>query len=219
MVDTQEYTIEPRFRLSHNFSIHLYGSAPLSASELGQLTLYVCDQPLHFRDSSYSLSHGNHEYTWTDPSGVDWSTHAARTLYISRDQVAPAFESATVNGTTLEITFSEDLGAADSLANTSFTVKKTPQGGAEETVSFDSAAPVISGRTVTLTLASEVTSTDSKVKVTYAAPTSGTANRIVDASGNETEGFTDQFVANPFGALVSNLGQAEHRQGDWIRGP
>ena len=108
------------------------------------------------------------------------------------DTTAPAFESAVVNGTSLVITFNEDLAAAASLANSAFTVKK----GSGGTVQTLSGTPSISGKTVTLTLATAVTATDTAVKVTYTKPTTGSANKLVDLSGNETATFTDQSVDN-----------------------
>ena len=107
---------------------------------------------------------------------------------------SPRVERAEVDGTALTITFNEALGAAASLANGAFTVKKTPQGGSEEPVSL-SGSPAISGATVTLTLANAVLETDTDVKVSYTRPTSGTGNRLRDEAGNEAESFTDQAVS------------------------
>ena len=118
------------------------------------------------------------------------------------DGVRPTVRSAAVDGTTLTVVFSEAPAAAASLANTAFTVKKTPQGGSETTVNL-SGSPSISDRTVTLTLASAVVSTDTGVKVSYAVPTSGTDNKLVDAAGNEVAGFTDQAVTNVTMPVVS----------------
>ena len=112
------------------------------------------------------------------------------------DTTAPTFDSATVNGTSLVITMSETLAAAASLANTAFTVKKTPDGGTEATVNLSTTAPAISGKTVTLTLAAAVVSTDTAVKVSYTKPTSGENNKLKDAADNETATFTDQPVTN-----------------------
>ena len=109
------------------------------------------------------------------------------------DGVLPSVSSASVRGTALTITFDETLGAASSLANSAFTVKKTPQGGTEETVTL-SGTPSVSGSAVRLTLAAEVVSTDGDVKVSYAKPTTGTANKVVDAAGNEADGFDEQAV-------------------------
>ena len=120
------------------------------------------------------------------------------------------------------MTFNEELGVAASLANGAFTVKKTPSGGAETTLTLSSTAPSISSSTVTLTLAtaSAVTATDEDVKVLYTKPTTGTANKLVDLFGNETATFTgEQDVINALAddappelnrnpqGLISNLGQ------------
>ena len=100
----------------------------------------------------------------------------------------------------MTLTFSEELGAAASLVNSAFTVKKTPSGGMEETVTL-SGTPAISGRTVTLTLSAAPGATYS-VAVTYIKPTSGTANKLVDRFGNEVEDF-NQVVAEVPGAPTS----------------
>ena len=103
--------------------------------------------------------------------------------------------AATANGTSLVITVNRTLGAAASLANGAFTVKRTPSGGSEETVNLSAAtAPSISGRTVTLTLDPALAAGDTNVKVSYSKPTTGTNNKIVDRNGNELAGFTDLAV-------------------------
>ena len=108
---------------------------------------------------------------------------------------APILMSASVTGTSLDLTFSEPMGAAASLANSAFTVKKTPQGGSEQTVSL-SGSPAINGAMLTLTLANPVLDTDTGVKVSYAKPTSGSNNKLVDAGNTETDSFTDEIVRN-----------------------
>ena len=110
------------------------------------------------------------------------------------DGVRPTLSVARVDGTTLTLAFDEALGAAASLANGAFTVKKTPSGGGAQTVSL-SGSPAIGGATVTLTLANAVLDTDTDVKVSYTRPTSGTGNRLRDAAGNEVTSFTDQAVS------------------------
>ena len=76
-------------------------------------------------------------------------------------------------------------------------MKKTASGGSEATVALSTTvAPVISGTTVTLTLGTALVSTDGSVKVTYTKPTTGSANKLVDAASNETATFTDQTVTN-----------------------
>ena len=117
------------------------------------------------------------------------------------DTTAPTVRSATVDGASLVITFNENLAAAANLANASFTVKKTPDGGIEETVSLTS-SPSISGATVTLTLAAAVLSTDGDVKVSYDKPASGSNNLLKDAADNEVASFTDQAVTNNTGRII-----------------
>ena len=116
------------------------------------------------------------------------------------DTTALAFASATADGTSLVITFDEDLAAAAKLPNSAFIVKKTPSGGSEETITLSkTTAPVIGGKTVTLTLSTALVSTDGSLKVSYTRPTTGAANKLVDATGNETAAFIDQTVTNSTG--------------------
>ena len=137
-----------------------------------------------------------------DNSGLSWTAGATVSATLTAagtitDTTAPAFASAAANGASLVITFDEDLAAAASLANSAFTVKKTASGGSEATVALSTTvAPVISGTTVTLTLGTALVSTDGSVKVTYTKPTTGSANKLVDAAANETATFTDQTVTN-----------------------
>ena len=121
---------------------------------------------------------------------------------------APILSKASVNGTTLTLTFSEPLGAAASLANSAFTVKKTPQGGSEQTVTL-SGSPSISAAAVTLTLAAAVGAGDTGVKVSYAKPSSGTANKLVDTDGAEAADFTDEWVINELDTTAPTLDRGE----------
>ena len=127
--------------------------------------------------------------------GISYAAADGLPLTLFPDTTGPSLASASVDGTALTLTFDETLGAAANLANTAFTVKKTPRDGSEETVSL-SGTPSIAGQAVTLTLASAVVDTDTGVKVTYTVPTAGTANKVVDAVGNTAVGFTDQAVTN-----------------------
>ncbi len=108
------------------------------------------------------------------------------------DITAPSLVSAAVTGTSLVLTFDEDLAAAASLANGAFTVKKTPAGGSQARASL-TGTPAIGGRTVTLTLASVAVATDT-VTVSYTRPGSGSSNKLEDASGNEVASFRDRPV-------------------------
>ena len=182
----------------------------LSAVDRMTVVLHVCDQ-------AYALASGGNPstdpaiYHFTTPA-PNWSTYAERTIYLSQDTVAPTPVSATVNGTSLVMTFNEELGAAASIANSDFTVKKG-SGGTTQTLS--STAPLISGSTVTLTLATAVSATDTNVKVSYTKPSTGTANKLLDKFGNEVATFTaDQDVTNELEGssqvLVSNIGQVSN---------
>ena len=113
---------------------------------------------------------------------------------VTNGSKSPGVELAHVDGAELTITFDEALGAAASLANDAFAVKKT-QGGSEQDVNL-SGTPAISGDRVTLTLANAVLETDTDVKVNYARPTSGTGNRLRDEAGNEVASFSDEPVTN-----------------------
>ena len=88
------------------------------------------------------------------------------------DGVRPTVSGAAVSGTTLAVTFNETLGAAANLATGSFSVKKTPSGGSETSVSL-AGSPSVSGSVVTLTLGAAVVATDTGVKVSYTKPATG----------------------------------------------
>ena len=158
----------------------------LSAIDKRTVALHVCDQAYAFKSGSDSGS----TYTFTSPS-QNWSGHAERMVYLSQDTVVPTFVEARINGTSLVMTFSEDLGAAASLANGAFTVKNGM--GTTQTLGGTTS---ISDSTVTLTLATAVANTDTGVKVSYTKPMTGTANKVVDKFGNEVATFGDQDVNN-----------------------
>ena len=141
-----------------------------------------------------SLRASNPVSTWTSVS--DKLEIAVKGTAVP-DTAAPVFASAAADGASLVITFDENLAAAASLANSAFTVVKKTSGVTETPVTLSTTvAPVISGRTVTLTLATALVLTDTNVKVSYTKPTSGSNNKLVDATGNETATFTDQPVTN-----------------------
>ena len=125
--------------------------------------------------------------TETEPTGTDESAYVV-------DNTPPTVASATVNRTTLVITFNEALGAASDLANGAFEVKKTVS-GTEQAVAL-SGAPVILDDTVTLTLASRVFVSDTDVKVSYTVPGTDSNNQIKDVAGNAAGSVTDQAVTN-----------------------
>ena len=103
-----------------------------------------------------------------------------------------ATSSAVVDGTTLVLTFSESLDGDSVPVNSAFDVQKT-EAGAPHSVSVSlTGTPSISGRTVTLTLASAVVFGDT-VTVSYTKPDS---NPLQYAADNQVESFTQRAVTN-----------------------
>ncbi len=113
------------------------------------------------------------------------------------DETAPTFSSATVDKTKLRITFDENLasrGFVPNLANSAFTVKKTPKDGTEANAAL-TGRPSIDSNVLTLTLATAAVDTDA-FTVTYTKPTTGSLNRLRDFAGNETANFGPKKVKN-----------------------
>ena len=123
------------------------------------------------------------------------------------DRAPPTVSSATVNETTLVVAFTEGLAAAGGLDSGAFVVKKTTE-TSEITVGL-SGSPVINGRTVTLSLASPVVSTDTDVKVSYTKPDTGSNNKLKDVANNEVGNFSQAVKIGRLhdGPLVSTYGQ------------
>ena len=109
------------------------------------------------------------------------------------DAVAPHLQDVTVAGTKLSVAFGEALDGDAAPPASAFTVKRTPQGGSEETVSL-SGPPVIAGGAALLTLTDPVLGTDTNVKVSYSKPTASGDSKLRDLAGNEAASFTDQAV-------------------------
>ena len=129
--------------------------------------------------------------TLSNPSNVTLATDgatAAGTIENDDDTTAPVLDTATVNGTTLVLTYGEALDTGSVPASTAYTVSV---GGT--TVTLAGASPVaVSGMTVTLTLAAAVASTD-VVTVTYAVPTT---NPVQDVAENAAAALTNRAVTN-----------------------
>ena len=119
-----------------------------------------------------------------------------------RETTAPTVSSATVDGATLTVTFSEGLTETPLPAVTTFTVNVGDNRRGVNSVA-------ISGSTVTLTLASAVTSTDA-VSVVYTVPSDAAAARLKDLSDNPAESFTGQAVTNNTAAAQPLLTASIH---------
>ena len=174
----------------------------LNGGELRSMALHVCDQELVYsKIPGYTNMGRSHEFKQTDfpAAELDWSPYAGRTLYLSRDQQRPEFAEASASSTTLVITFNEHLREDTALPNSAIRVKKTPSGGSEATQPL-TGTPAISGKTVTVTLATAVSATDSDVKVAYTQPGSG--NNLKDRFFQFLLGFEDQPVNNALAESV-----------------
>ena len=108
-----------------------------------------------------------------------------------------ATDGITLKGATLTLTFNENLATASGLTSSAFTVKKNSSSTAETL----SGSPTVSGKTVTLTLATPALSTDT-FTLSYAKPSSAPA-RLRDAANNEVGAFTNQAVANKTAATTA----------------
>ncbi|RZJ01322.1 MAG: hypothetical protein EOO54_27080, partial [Haliea sp.] len=109
------------------------------------------------------------------------------------DTTAPAFASATVNGNTLVLTYTDasNLDAVNGPATGAFTVVSGGGSNAVTGVAVNAAA-----RTVTLSLAATVSYSDT-VTVAYLDATAGNdANAIQDASGNDAATLATTGVSN-----------------------
>ena len=162
-------------------------TSSLSAGEKRTLTLHVCDETqLDLKDASGPTA--RHDYQWTG-TGLDWSAHAERTLYLSWDYTAPTFSGATVDASSLVLTFSENLEPASGLTGGAFTV--TADGNP---VTVNSVA--IDDNKVTLTLSSSVTALQA-VTVSYAQPAGANSNKLRDRFDNLVENFSFTGTNNP----------------------
>ena len=120
----------------------------------------------------------------------------------SRETTAPTVSTATVDGSTLTITFSEDLTESPVPATAAFTVTV-----GEATSAVDSVA--ISGSAVTLSLASAVASGE-QVTVDYTVPTDLADARLKDLNENEAVSFSGQQVTNDTAAPLTPLTASSH---------
>ena len=109
----------------------------------------------------------------------------------ANDTPAPMFSGASVNGTTLKVTFDDALDTGSTPAGSAFTVFATRPGGTKRTIAGTGAASV-SDMTATVTLGEAVVHGD-KVTVSYEAPD---ASPLQDTAGNAAPRFSDKPAAN-----------------------
>ena len=138
----------------------------------------------------------------TNGTGVG---NAAASADFEVDTKGPGLSTAVVAGNALVLTYDEDLDASSVPAGSAYTVKVGPSGSLA-TVNLAGTNPVtVSGRTVTLTLASAVLTMDT-VTASYAAPV---ANPIRDALGNAVVSLDGPGGGERYGE--ADAGDREHR--------
>ena len=146
-------------------------------------------------DSESKSVNGEGIYIWSPSINPGWIV--GQLVRVSAN-LAPVVTAATVDGDQLVLTFAEDLDPTSRPAPGAFTVSVDGATGAAP-----SSADTITGKTVTLTLASAVTSGQT-VTVSYAVP--GT-NPLRDASGLAAPAFTDRAVTNTTAATTAATGR------------
>lgn len=160
----------------------------LTEDEKRTVVLHPCEDGKQLRLSDASAPSKHQTYRWNSTGGLDWTAETERTLYLIQDAAPPQLTAATVNGTTLTLTFSEPLDENATPAVAAFAV----------TVGTDSRAinaVDVAGSVVTLTLSSAISAGDT-VTVGYTMPTGSGAQAIQDTFGNKTASFSNETVQN-----------------------
>ena len=148
-------------------------------------TMHVDNRQYLVANAQHSENGGVHRHVWN--SGGVWRA-AGQQVSLRLTGPAPTLQSAAVEGTTLTMTFSENLDTASEPAPSAFTVTVNNAGRDVASDGVD-----ISGSTVTLTLASQVSAVDT-VKVGYTRPTAMPLKGV--SSGIAVGTFTDRAVTN-----------------------
>ena len=130
--------------------------------------------------------------TAVDSGGATASlTLAGITAWDSSPCRPPAVSDAAVDGSTLTVTFNEELHQGSVPAGSAFTVRATPAGGTARTISGTGTA-TISGMTATVALDGAVVQGET-LTVSYTAPD---ANPILDLDGEAAPDFSSLAATN-----------------------
>ena len=129
-------------------------------------------------------------------NGLDADIAHDGAVVFFQDLEAPTIQSATVDGSTLTLAYSETLDNTASLSAADFTVTVN---GASRSVMAAGAGQ----SNVILGLSPAVVAGDT-VTVSYTAPTDANAARIQDTSGNAAASFSGQAVTNNTAAAANN---------------
>ena len=183
--------------------------AVLDVSAAGDKAVQIQRANTNFVDSGgaagWTTSHTSRRRvnSATDWSGVVDDTNELK-FAVYGHGVGPGFQSATVTGDQLVVTFAGNLGTGTTVSGTVFDVTATKPDGTSRGIG-GTGNVTISGATATVTLASAVT-WDETVTLSYSPPAAGA---LGDGSGNWVDPFSDQSLTNftPGPVLVSNTGQ------------
>ncbi|WP_173202222.1 Ig-like domain-containing protein, partial [Geobacter sp. SVR] len=161
-----------------------------NGTQVGSATLTGTDITNNYVDITTSLlTPGTKSFTSTVTDAAGNVSDTSPELPVLIDTTAPVFSTATIDGTTLVLTYTENGGsgfAGTTPATTDFTVTKGGSGVGVTGVVVDAAH-----NTVTITLAAAVIHADT-VKVSYTAGT----NKIQDVAGNNAANLVNQTVTN-----------------------
>ena len=123
-----------------------------------------------------------------DAAGNQVVAFSGKTVTNNTDTTGPTFSSAAVNGSTLKVTFNENLDTGSVPLGNWFVVTGSVSGSTTGTGNMS-----ISGKTVTVTLASAMVDGET-VTMGYTLPTVG--NKLQDAAGNQAVAFSGKTVTN-----------------------
>ncbi len=152
-------------------------------------TFSAADEYIADEGESVKLSFDTTDTSW--PAIIKKGSRAETTVTIvdDTDTTPPVLSTATVNGTSLVLTYDETLDTGSVPSTGAYSVKVNGGSGTAP------ANVAISGSAVTLTLATAVT-TGQTVTVSYAVPTS---NPVQNLDRLDAEALTDQAVTNNTG--------------------
>ena len=210
-------TVRVTFIFSQPVQVDTAGGTPsvevLLSGTTGKQALYLSGSGAGQLVFGYTLAEtdGEHSSLLVDPNSLALNGGAIRDVANNLDAdighqgggatfarpveaTAPQLQSATVDGSTLTLTFSETLDVGATPSSTAFTVNVNE---AERNIFIVG----LGGSNVLLTLSTAVESGDT-VTVDYAKPSG--ANVIKDTDGNEADSFTGQAVTNNTAAPVTS---------------
>ncbi len=171
----------------------------LPATATSALRLHVCGDSFDFSDATYSGS-PNFDYTWAS-SGLDWSGHATRRVYLSQaDTTAPTLLAMEVDGATLTMTYDEALKATSPVGGGGNPVFRVAVGDNTFTLSGVRAGVGTNRNQVAMTL-DPPAEPGQTVVMSFHGTNATAASRVQDLAGNDAA----TFLANAMPVPIRNL--------------